>query len=285
MEAAFKPIYVCGSMRSGTTILQKVICLSPDVNPFGAAARYLMEQMQLYVRFAGTDAVYIDDYFGGVNGFRSFTRDLVHRIQTEAWSNSGRPSAIVLKSPELSVIIPETFKLLGAEARFVFSVREPKDTIASMIRAGERQRAAKIPTMLARLGRNIDGLCTVYNRAYEPILRDLDSSASRLRRRVLFTKYEDLVATPEKVQSRICAFCEITSAPIPVDGKWRVSKNSAQNKKRFADNPRWSAYITELSDQPISEAGVGKHKSVLSAAECNVIDSGCRKVREFFEYG
>ena len=267
-------------MRSGTTILQKVICLSPDVNPFGYGARYLMEQMQLYIRFAGIDSVFIKDFFGDVDGFKSFNKDLVDRIYNEAWSTAGRPTALVLKSPELSFIIPETLEILGASARFVFSVREPKDTIASMMRAGERQRKAQLGTMLARMGRDIDSLCKVYNRAYEPTLRHLDSSRSRLWNRFLFTKYEDLVANPEHTQSQIYAFCEINSAPISAEGKWRVSGETAE----IADHPKWSTYLTDLSDRPISASSIGNHKSIFTQSECARIERNCKIVRDFFGY-
>ena len=280
MERHFRQIYVCGSMRSGTTILQKVICLSPDVNPFGYGGRYLMEQMQLYIRYAGTDSVFIKDFFGGVDGFKAFNKDLVDSIYDKAWSNAGGPAALVLKSPELSFIIPEILEILGTSSRFVFSVREPKDTIASMVRAGERQKRARLSTMLARLGRDIDSLCGVYNRAYEPILKLLDSSSPELFNRFLFTKYEDLVTNPERTQLDIYNFCELSSAPLPAEGKWRVSRKTEE----IATHPKWSTYLTGLSGRPISASSIGTFDSVLSPSECARIQRKCKFICDRFGY-
>jgi hypothetical protein len=239
-----------------------------------------MEQVKVHLQFAGSDSLYTDDYFGDVSGLTDFTRDLVDRVTSKAWSIAGQPRALVLKSPELSFFVSEAVDVLGATARFVFSVREPKDTIASMIRVGERQRAAGVQAMLAQAGRNIDRLCMVYNQAYVPILKYLQSPGSRLRERVLFVKYEDLVSKPEETRSRICAFCEISPGELPSGGNWRAAKSAA----RFAEHPKWRTYMTDLSRQSVSGSSVGNYKKVLNAADCARIDMICRPVREHFGY-
>lgn len=280
MNTRFRPIYICGSMRSGTTILQKLICLSSGVNAFAPAARYLTEQVRIYAQFAGVDSLYVVDYLGDAEAFRAFTNDLVDRVLTQAWSIAGKPSALVLKSPELSYLVPSTLEILGTTARFIFSVREPKDTITSMLYVGERQRAEGVTTMLSQTGRNIEALCNVYNSAYVPILQSLSNTDSPLRERVQFVRYEDLVTRPEQTQERICAFCEIEPTAIPVEGGWPASESIAG----LAEHRKWRTYMTDLSSQAISDASIGRHKSLLTAEECDRIDDRCRAVREFFGY-
>ena len=277
----FRPIYVCGSMRSGTTILQKLICLSPDSNDFAPAARYLMEQIRIYTQFAEADSLYVTDYLGDGEDFRAFTKDLVARLLTSAWSIAGEPTALVLKNPELSYLVPDAQDVLGDSARFVFSVREPKDTITSMIRVGKRQRADGLSTMLSQSHRDIDALCRVYNNAYLPLLRNLESKDSTLRGRVQFVRYEDLVTDPAFVQGRVCEFCGIESADIPDDGNWPSSESVAQ----IAEHRRWRTYMTELSSGAVSDSSVGSHKALLSAKECARIDQNCGALRELFKYG
>jgi hypothetical protein len=281
MAGDFKRIYLCGSMRSGTTIHHRLVCQSPDVNPFGPGARYLMEQMKLYGQFAGPDSIWLTDYFGDVPGFTTFTRDLVDRIATEAWSRAGKPAGLVLKSPEMSFYVADAAPILGDTARFVFSVRDPRDTIASMIKAGERQRAGGVQTMLARVGRNIDTLCNIYNGAYGAVLKQVELPGSPLKDRVLFSRYEDLVADPEGTNQRLSAFLGVAPGPIPTDGNWRTGGGGAA---RFAEHPKWRTYMTDLSDKAISASSVGNHRAVLNPAECARVDAACSGIRQRFGY-
>src|SRR3546814_7922566 len=41
-QASFRLIFVAGSMRSGTTLLQQLLCTSPAANPFVHGCRYLV---------------------------------------------------------------------------------------------------------------------------------------------------------------------------------------------------------------------------------------------------
>ena len=279
-DARVRPIYVCGAMRSGTTLLQRLVCLSPDANILASAARYLTEQIRIYAKFAKRDSLYIEDHIGDSEAFKAFTQDLVDRVLRRAWSLAGEPSALVLKSAELSMFVPETQNVLGTKARFLFSVREPKDTIASSLRVGERQREAGVVTALSKAGRNIDGLCDLYNAAYLPLLSTVSNPDSPLRSRVFFARYEDLTKTPDLLLDQICGFCEIAPAAIPTDGPWPASDSMA----KLAEHPMWRTFMTELSGQGVSGASVGRHKAVLTPEECERVDDKCRVVAEFFKY-
>src|SRR3546814_1868167 len=77
-----------------------------------------------------------------------------------------------LKSPELSTYFPHAADLFP-EARFVISVRDPKDTIASMIEVGERHRRSGVNSFLAAAGRNIDALSKSYRQFYLPVMQTM----------------------------------------------------------------------------------------------------------------
>jgi Sulfotransferase family len=276
----FKRIYMCGSMRSGTTLLHRVVSLSEDVSKFNAGARYLMEQLQLYVRFSGDDKLYIDDYFHDPEGFKTFVRHIVDEIAHSAWVAANKPKCVVFKSPELSFMLPGVIDILGDSAIFIFSVRDPKDTIASMITAGERQRSRGLSTMLSYLGRDIDRLCSVYNRAYLPIIEFMGKGKEELRNRILFSRYEDLVREPKTAAEALYSFCGVRSAVIPRRGDWRETKNV----KQFARHPRWGTYVTPLSSGGISIQSIGNYRKILTEKECERINKNCSDLVDKFKY-
>lgn len=279
MNASVKHIFVGGSLRSGTSLLQKVICSSTDTNPFINGCRYLTEQLDIYARYIGSDKLYIDDYFGDTDKFRDFTKDIIDNILTETWACTGRPDALVLKSPEMSFYIPHLADLLPG-AKFVLSVREPKDTITSMIKVGERQRKDGLTTNLTRIGRNIDALCTMFNNYYIPTLKNLEVKSLNLKNRVLFVKYEDLVSRPDETHAKVSRFCGISVGRLPESGDWRVSKNT----EKISRHVKWRTYVSDLSSKPISKDRIGAFRSVLTTAECATVDDRCRSIRKTFDY-
>src|SRR3546814_8065151 len=85
-------------MRSGTTLLQQILCASPAANSFIHGCRYLVSQIGVYAQYAGPDRLFIDDYLGGPQGLFDFTKDLLDRMLQKTHQRSGRPAALVLKS-------------------------------------------------------------------------------------------------------------------------------------------------------------------------------------------
>src|SRR3546814_1476839 len=73
-QASFRLIFVAGSMRSGTTLLQQLLCTSPAANPFVHGCRYLVSHLGVYANYAGADRLYVDDYLGGPKGLFDFTK-------------------------------------------------------------------------------------------------------------------------------------------------------------------------------------------------------------------
>lgn len=279
MNGSVKHIFVGGSLRSGTSLLQKVICSSTDTNPFINGCRYLTDQLGVYAQYIGVDNLYIDDYFGNTSKFREFTKGVIENILAETWACTGRPDALVLKSPEMSFYIPHLADLLPG-AKFVISVREPKDTITSMIKVGERQRKDKLTTNHARIGRNIDALCTMFNNYYLPTLKNLEVEGLNLKKRVLFVKYEDIVCRPDETLAKVSRFCGISVGRLPESGDWRVSKCT----EKISRHVKWRTYVTDLSSKPISKDSIGAYKSVLTAAECATVDDRCQAIRKTFDY-
>ena len=270
-------------MRSGTSLLQHVFCTSPDANPFVHGCRYLTSQIAIFAQYAGTDQLYVKDYLGGPEGLFDFSKAIVDRLLAETHERLGRPQHLVLKSPELSHYLPQAAALLP-RARFVISIRDPKDTIASMIGVGEKHRQKGVSSFLAGAGRDIGRLCASYRQFYTPVLLALEKDRGGLGERVCFTTYESLIADTDRTVERLAQFCGIPLSPgsIGGTGSWR-SKVDLE-KDELLGHPRWSAYVTDLSGGPISEASVGRYREILSAAEAEQIDRLCSDLRRAFGY-
>ncbi len=280
-DRGFNLIFVAGAMRSGTTLLQQVLCSSPAANPFVHGCRYLTSQIMVYAQYAGTDRLYVPDYLGDAQGLFDFTKDILDRLLDQTHERLGRPQCLVLKNPELSRFIPQA-ALLIPDARFVVSVRDPKDTIASMIRVGEKHREDKVKSFLAGAGRDIRALCASYRQFYIPLLNAIRGDHAGLRERTLFIGYESLIGDTEAAIAHLSDFSQLPLEMPPSEGEanWR----SRIDEDELAGEPHWSAYVTELSGGPISAASIGRFREVLSAAEIEEIDRRCADLSRAFGY-
>ena len=205
MAGSYNLILVTGSMRSGTTLLQQVLCCAPDANPFIHGCRYLTAQIETFARYAGPDRLYIEDYLGGPQELFAFTRDILDRLLQETHRRLGEPRHLVLKNPELGRVLLPAAALLP-QARFIVSVREPKDTIASMITVGEKHRESGVASFLARSGRDIEQLCAAYRQFYAPVLQVLKEDDSRLKERICLVPYESLIRDTDAAVSKCRPF-------------------------------------------------------------------------------
>ncbi len=271
---SYNLVLVAGAMRSGTSLLQHVLCSSPEANPFIHGCRYLTSQIAIFAQYAGGDRLYVKDYLGGPEGLFAFSRDIVDRLLAETHRQLGAPKHLVLKNPELASYLPHAAVLMP-RARFVISVREPKDTIASMIGVGEKHRDKGVASFLARSGRDIEQLCRSYRSFYQPVLQTLEANPGAFKERVHLSSYEALIGDTGRTVERLSRFCGMPLEPetMGAEGQWRSKVD--RDEDELYSHPHWSAYVTELSGGPISEASIGRYRDVLSEAEAAQVDARC----------
>ncbi|MCC6981862.1 MAG: sulfotransferase [Bauldia sp.] len=277
-------VIVTGCMRSGTTLLHRTISTSPDTGPMLAPARYITDQFDAYRRYARKERFFVDDYFADLEAFRAHLRHTVQRILDAAWDKSGRPHTLVIKSVDFGyslLLVSETLP----EARFVVSVREPKDTVTSILKVSDRQRQDGVAAGPGGWGRNIKRAGKVYVASYLPVLR-----AIRFRRelaeRVHFMKYEDLVSAPSATMAAVWRHCRIAPGSGNLEELARKSdpERDETAARNLASSKHWRAYLTELTSKAISRSSVGSHATALSASEAAAIDWRCRSIRRRFGY-
>jgi len=262
-------------MRSGTSLLYGLVSTSPDTGGAIAPARYLSDQFHIYRRYLGSDSLFVEDYFPGRSGFIHHMRTLVKLVLDSAWEQAGRPPTLAIKAAELSSVIPLVAEVLP-EARFIISVREPKDTITSILKVGERQRHFGLRIKSPRAKRDIGKLCKTYNAAYLPSLR----AARRIAEQLLYVKYEDVSLDGDAAMEPVWSHCGISPGNVArTEEVRRTSHFEAISKHHY-----WRTYLTELSGRLISRASVNSHRQMLTSDEIGRVDWRCRRVRRTFGY-
>lgn len=279
MEISPKFILVGGCWRTGTSLTQQVICSSPDTNPFINECQYLADQLRIYARFIGKDSIFVDDYFDSTESYQNFTKSIIEKFLLNTYLHLNSPKILVLKNPGITAILPHVAALLPG-TRFVICVRDPKDTIASVIEVSERQKQNDVVSFFTTTGRDIGKLCNAYNSHYVSTIHSLKKDTTDLRKRVLFIRYEDLINETSKTVAGLSRFCGVSLDRFDKN----APRQTATDAGKIAQHPHWGAYLTDLSGKPISGNSIGKYKSVLTPEEASEIDERCAGMRQMFKY-
>lgn len=279
MPPPFRIVFVAGCLLSGTRLLNRVICTAPGANHLIDECRYLTAQLQLYARFVRQDGPAIEHYFTDKRQFAAFTRQVVERFLVQAHARLDAPDVLVLENPALSFFVPHLAAFFPA-TRFVLSVREPKDTIASMLQVYERHKQDKVDSYFTRTGRNVATLSAVYNNHYIPTFRGFDVDGLDLRNRVLFVRYEDLIRKTADVAAELGRFCGLSLDPSDAN----TETPAAEPADAAARQAAWSAFLAGLADAPALEDSIGGHASVLTEDEAAEVERACEDTRKLFRY-
>lgn len=268
-------IFVGGSQRSGTSLLQQLLCQPPLTNPYVYECAYLHRLVAAYEDVRNNFSRNHQCYFNGEEGFRTFHSLLVRAFLEHSIRHLNAESHLVLKEPHLTALWPYLYELVP-DAIFLMIVRDPRDTIASMVTVGEKQKRLGQSYFFA--DRDIPAMCRHMMSFCLPALSVTDPD---FRRRLAVVLYEELVQQPEKVLGQISGFTGIdfvsgatTNEPRSgiVDEDW-----NRRSKLYFP-------WVTEVSGKAVSESRVGSWKSVLTDEEVLLVEENCQSFFEWFGY-
>lgn len=267
-----KLIFIGGCMRSGTTILHRVLCAAEESHPYITESWYLLDQLRIYRWCLQRYDIRYKDYFGPRENFDRFTRNILQNYFDLTRSRYQPAKALILKNPEVT----SQFPLLGnwfAEARFVVNIRDPRDTIASIVEVGQRHLARGVTSPQSRLGRDMKSLSSFYKSYYVNIFTP---AAVPIRDRILFVRYEDIMTNPVNVVRQIGEFCGLTFDLELISHFGTQQEKSPNMDKDTRDkDPISAGFWSELYTKDLSDSRIGRFTDVLTAEEISQIEEHC----------
>ena len=262
-------LFVGGSQRSGTTLLQKLLCLSPAATPKLAEASYLRMLMQAYVQAKVDFEHDTSSYFDDVEDLRQFHTGFVHAFLNRTLARCDGASTLILKEPHLTQLFPQLFELVP-ESRYVLIMRDPRDIMASMISVGERMAAQGQQHFFQQ--RDIAQLSNLIKSFYAPTLNNQDQT---YRSRTLVIRYEDLIQNTADLRTTLAGF---TGLDLNVD------ESGIATPREDKDQPRYQPWYTDNSERDINASSIGRYKQVLTAQEIETAENTCSDIIELFHY-
>lgn len=263
-------IIVGGVPRSGTSLVQKILDLHPDIYG-GPEFDHLPGIAELYQLMSeGVENGRISSYFNGYD-LKKYFENLVKELFTNVSGTNLK--YISEKSPDNVLAINELTSLLP-ESKFIIILRNPKAIVASLKEVNKRSSQKII------LGKYL--------------LRDLYFIRKYLQRiqevignpNVHVVYYKDLVREPKKNVKEICRFLNIGFHPemLDTDKKNKTSELIASGNKTLS---AW--YKPEEFDRKIQDKELEKWKKVLSRNEIYYINYFFSKNRyefidEYFDH-
>lgn len=259
-------VFIGGYLRTGTTMLQTVLCSSPECNPMIGEAIFLRGIVETYWRCLEMFDLHAKYYFSDKEDLRQLCEKYVRDFVKKTARRYDDPKHLVLKHPQLTYCFPLLHELVR-EARFLVVVRDPRDIVASAVTAqarGANEFEGETPQDIA---------CCVFDYYWACLTCQSDT----FRRNTMYVKYEELVQSPEDVVETIQEFTGIDLSQFdPAMGNVRTEVEFDNHKNRPLHSKRYG--------KGISPARVGRFADVLEQKVIADIERICRPLFEMFNY-
>ena len=254
-----QPIFVGGFLRSGTTLVQSLLCSGKSVGPMIGECVYLRGVVETYLRSLSLFEEHTKDYFDTPEDLRRFCAGQAGQFLEHTWRRLGEPEFLVLKHPQLTRYFPPLHALLP-KARLVVCIRDPRDNVASAVaaqRRGAREFGTRSPAQIAA------SLLETYLPCFASLQRSCHEQTAYL-------KYEALVQDPAAVIPRLARFTGVDlsgfdpAADRPF-ARWQLDASKTKGRPFHSD----------LFCEPIKDSHVGRYRDILSDAEVAQVEQQC----------
>ncbi len=227
-------IFIGGHARSGTTMMQGLICSSDDT--IGVTEESTYFRMLGAAFYVGRGSSHSRDYFDNEKDLLCFHREIIEKYLRHVDSRFGPEKILVQKSPSTTRFFPQV-SVLMPNARFVVMVRDFRDIIAS-----QTVRFAKAKWQL-----NVDDELKQFVGTHERLRK----YRRHLRERFLFVRYERLVFFPNETLSEIARYLNISLEDNIADSTWSIKRDTSKPD------------ASPLDGKPVSRSRVGTYRSIL----------------------
>lgn len=270
-------IFIAGCMRSGTSLLTSVLCSGPATNPVIAEVQYLKRKLDAYAWGRKNFSSFLKDTFGDLEDFDSFTGREIGEYLDRTRRRWQPCEHLVLKNPEIIQYFPELDELVE-DAKFIVTVRDPRDTVLSMREVARKQRDQGTVTTLTKMNDGLEALSKFYNAYYFRLLR---GDFAKLRPRLTVVRYEDLVSRTPQVIRDLAEFSGLHLGEFDPASAWQ---RTAQDYAALRRDPHHGAWTTELYGKAVSDQSIGRFRDAFSRAEIKAVEDQCQDIMRLFRY-
>lgn len=250
LESSFRPVFISGSPRSGTTVCHALICTSNEVNDYVPESSYFTGLLNNFIN-GNSNENHNSDLFGSMQEFQELNFEHISFILYHLWLRLGHKKYLCLKDPLMFKHfdwLDQVFK----QVKYVFTYRDPIETISSRVTVLKNQGKDINTTVIAALSNELLGY---YNYAEKLVLTKSD--------RALTINYEDIINGA--ADERLAIFLSLND--INRNNLWKSEFVSKHQRRDTAwRTPR---YFQAISDD--------KTDIVLTLDEIKLVNDKLRK--------
>jgi hypothetical protein len=227
-------IIVTGYARTGTTLMQGLLCASADVMPVSAETITLRDVVLTYARSKEQWLDYSRHYFADGKAMLDFHRSMAGMWLAYVRKQFAGEKRLLQKLPQMAANYLHDAARLLPNARFVVMLRDPRDAIISQ---SERRRSSR---------QRFDAAKEIndFVRLYEKVMH-----GEGLAGRVALVAYETLVQDPIATIEALARFLGVAPPPDIASLEWQYI--------RVPETSTWSP----LDGRPVSTERLTRHKS------------------------
>lgn len=271
-DCSNKPVslyIVCGTRRSGTTLLTAILSSDNNANLLGQEAQLLTRLMNNYRWAMDNYQHFGTSFFASPQALFEFYQKTLQDLVDRMAAFASPKGVLVLKNPELSMVISDLADIFP-EAHLLAIVRDPRDQICSEFEVGKRRKAAGVFDA-AFESRDVEVLAKSYLHYMSGIMKLKNSQTERLH----IIRYEDLILAPTDTLAELQ---KMTGLKFEFDyqGNWSKISDNASLHEGFSQS--------DLYGGPINDSSLGRYQHELSDDEVARIEKLCGHIMQEFAY-
>lgn len=298
------PVFICGSMKSGTTLLCHLLDSHPELLVMPGDSHYLellkrwertqfkeiasywvhrlvnptgQEPFWFFGREEGTFRLFLSylDYFLRNSDRDPFVCVVMSFFAVDSLISSRSPRKYWVEKTPHNELHARALSRMFPRAKFIHVLRNPLNNIVSLRR---------LDTYREWRGSALD-----HARVIKGLFKAAQTNLEILgENRYLIIKYEDLTRSPSEVMNRICAFLGIQFDPVLLvpteNGRPAVSNSMFRNERvkgEISDRGNASRYQTELDGGEIQDIVTTLYAEALKAG----YDWGSKEILQYRKTG
>ena len=262
--------YVIGSPRSGSVLIYNSLCASKIFNPSLPENHLVPYLVELFIKQIERNQVKEKNLiFNSNNEIQIYFKECIQNFFRKV-SKKYNTQNLCFKSILFATNI-HIMNIIFPEVKFIMTVRDPRDIIASMLQVSDKQKKSNITPQYPR---NMKVLSDFINKQYHNFFNHKNSEF--FKNSVFIAKYEDFVLHHKETLNEIMQKFDIDFSFKEIHDYWQNSLNLSNESNSF--------FKSELWGKPISNKKIGSYKDILSTAEIDDINSYCKEIINYFDY-